>query len=242
MGRSGTTWISRSLGQSPELTYIQEGWLVAKLDELAAWFEVLHDEWTGFTPWRRSGVDRRFFVDSLAHCYRELLDRAAAGNRFVEKTPEWNALHLDFLQEMFPEAYYVLIYRDGRNVVASHEAKNLRQRKSFDFATACRRWAAAMDVFSAARDRRPEGRLTLIRYEDLVEDFDAGFQELCAFAEIEPFRAAPHRPNSAFAEADGSGDFNGRWQPWSPEKRRIFKQNAGRQLVEWRYVPANQAW
>ena len=242
MGRSGTTWISRALGQSPELTYIQEAWLVRKLDELAAWFETLHDEWTGFTPWRHSGIDRSVFVDSLARCYRELLDRAAQGNRFVEKTPEWNALHLGFLQEMFPDAYYVLVYRDGRNSVASQEVKNHNERKSFDLATACRRWAGAMDAFSASRKRRPERRLTLIRYEDLIEDFDASFRELCAFAEIEPFHAVPHRPNSSFAEADGPADFNNRWQAWSPEKRRTFKQDAGRQLVEWGYVPSNDAW
>jgi hypothetical protein len=242
MGRSGTTWISRALGESPELTYIREAWLIAKLRELDTWFTMLHDDWTGFTPWKRQGVDRRVFVDCLASCYRELLDRAADGDRFVEKTPDWNALHLVFLQELFPDAYYVLLHRDGRNCVSSLEMKNTRQRKPFDFETACRRWAAGMDVFSDVRARGRGQRIMFIRYEDLLQDFDAIFQELCTFVEIEPFHPAPRPPNSSFVDADGPGSFNRRWQSWSPEMRLTFKRNAGRQLVEWQYVSSNEAW
>src|SRR5438045_1255723 len=200
MGRSGTTWVSRALGESPELTYINEAWLVGKLEELADWFETLHeDEWAGFTPWKRQGVDRRAFVDSLARWYRELLDRAAGGNRFVEKTPDWNALHLAFLQELFPHAYYVLVYRDGRNCVASLEAKKAKDGQPFDFETACRRWARAMDVFSELGERRADGRVMPLRYEDLLRDFDSAFEELCAFVRIDPFRPSPRRSNSSFA-------------------------------------------
>src|SRR5215210_3036556 len=102
-GRWGTTWISSALGQSAQLTYIGEAWLLAKLEELADWFAMLHDEWTNFTPWNRRGVGRRAFVDRLARWYRELLGDAADGKRFVEKTPDWNALRLPFLHELFPD-------------------------------------------------------------------------------------------------------------------------------------------
>src|SRR5438045_5501961 len=180
LGRSGTTWVSRALGESPELTYIGEAWLVGKLEELADWFGTLHeDEWTGFTPWKRQGVDRRAFVDSLARWYRELLDRAAGGNRFVEKTPDWNALHLAFLQELFPHAYYVLVYRDGRNCVASLEAKKRQDGEPYDFAASCSRWAAAMDVFLDVRNTGDIERVVFVRYEELLANFDPVFEKLC---------------------------------------------------------------
>ncbi len=239
LGRSGTTWIAKSLGESPALDYIGEAWLVEKLEELASWFEVLHDEWTGFTPWSRRGVDRRAFAAWLARSYGGLLELAADGRRIVEKTPDWNALHLPFLHELFPDAYFVLVCRDGRNCVASLEAFKAARSEPFDFAESCRRWAAAMDVFSDVAGSGAVKRLFLVRYEDLLRDFDAVFERLCAFTEIAPFRPAPRSPNSAF-EAGGPGAFNNRWQSWSPTKRRTFKRHAGQQLAAWGY--ADEAW
>lgn len=242
LGRSGTSWISRALGQSPELTYIEEAWLVARLEELADWFTMIHDKWDGFTPWRRSGVDRRRFVEGAARMYRELLTLAADGKRFVEKTPDWNALHLRFLHELFPDAYYVLIYRDGRNYVASLEAMKVREQQEFDFAASCRRWARMMDVFADIRSTRPIRRFTVIRYEDLLQDFDRIFAELCGFADIQPFRPKSHPPNSSFSAKQTPEDFTSRWLSWSAERRMTFKEHAGHQLVASGYVESDDAW
>jgi hypothetical protein len=241
MGRSGTSWISRSLGDSPQLTYVGEAWLVRRLEALTDWFAKLHDEWT-FTPWSRQGVDRAAFVRRLAPWYLGLLEDLADGHRLVEKTPDWNALHLDFLRELYPDAYYVLVYRDGRNCVASLQAKKARDGEPFDFAEACGRWGSAMDVFSRLRAGDGVRRVTFVRYEELVQDFDAVFAGLCAFADIAPFRPSERVPNSSFAEGEGAGDFNARWRSWSPEQRGTFKQRAGRQLVEWGYLSSTDAW
>ncbi len=242
LGRSGTTWISRALGQSPELTYIEEAWLIAKLEELTEWFTMVHDQWDAFTPWRRSGVDRRAFVEGVARMYRDLLMRAANGKRFVEKTPEWNAAHLKFLHELFPDAYYVLIYRDGRNYVASLEAKKVGEQQEFDFAASCRRWARMMEGFADIRSTRPIRRFTVIRYEDLLQDFQARFAELCQFTAIRPFQPKPHPPNSFFSAKHTPEDFTSRWHSWPAEKRLMFKQLAGRQLVASGYVESDDAW
>jgi hypothetical protein len=237
MGRSGTSWLAGALAQSPELTYVGEAWLVRRLEELAEWFEMLHDEWDGFTPWKRSGVDRRVFVQSLAGWYRDLLTRAAGGGRFVEKTADWNALHLGFLHEMFPGACYVLVYRDGRNCVASMELKQRRAGEPFEFEAACRRWANAMDAAARARTGEEFQRLRLVRYEDLLADFDSIFEQLCAFTGIEPFRPQPREPNSSFPDRSQAGDFDRRWDSWSRTRRRTFERCAGHQLAQWGYEP-----
>lgn len=242
LSRSGTTWIAKSLGQSPELTYIQEAWMVGRLAGLSDWFTMLHDSWADFTPWQRAGIDRRAFVESLAGWYRELLTRAAADRRFVEKTPEENALHLRFLHELFPDAYYVLLQRDGRNYVASLEAMKARQHEPFDFDGACRRWAATTDLFAEVRSARLIRRVAIVRYEDLLDGFAQRFADLCKFAEICPFQPRPYAPNSSFAVAQAPDDFMSRWHVWPEEKRLAFKRHAGRQLVGAGYVTSDDAW
>jgi hypothetical protein len=241
LSRSGTTWLASALGQSPELVYLQEAWLLDKLAELVEWFSMLHDEWGGFTPWRKHGIDREAFVQQLAGFYENLLFQASAGRRFVEKTPEANLLRFELLHELFPSAYYVLIYRDGRNQVASLEAMKREQGEPFDFEETCRRWARGMEVVSRAQRHLSIEHLTILRYEDLLERFAPIFDELCRFAGLEPFELGPRAPNSSFGRARGPADFKHRWDAWPEEKKATFKRLAGEQLIAWRYVDSN-AW
>ena len=240
LGRSGTTWVATALGQSPELVYVREAWLLARLHDLVQWHDTIHDDWSQFTPWKDAGVDRRAFIEEVGRFYGSLLDRAASGRRFVEKTPEWNVLYLRLLGELFPDAYYVLIHRDGRNYVASSKAKRERDREEFDFETWCRRWAHATDVLDEANAGSWLRRRRLVRYEDLLTRFDEEFDALCRFVEIAPFRPRPHRPNSAFSDVS-AGAFNRRWGGWSAGEKGIFKRIAGDRLERWGYVP-DSSW
>ena len=241
LGRSGTTWISKALGESPELDYIGEAWLVEKFEELAEWFTHLREDWS-FTPWKRRGVDREAFVACLAHSYRELLETAADGRRVVEKTPDWNARHLPFLRELFPDAHFVLVYRDGRNCIASLEANKARKGHPFDFAASCRRWARAMDIFSEVTEGNSHENCTLVRYEDLLEDFDAVFDRLCAFTGSLRFALRRGGQTAPSARRQAPTTSTSRWQAWSARKRRTFKRIAGRQLVAWGYTSSNKDW
>lgn len=241
LARSGTTWLATALGQSPKLLFLQEAWLLDKLAEFVEWFSMLHDEWDEFTPWRRYGIGREAIVQHLAGLYGNLLLQASAGRRFVEKTPEANLLQFELLHELFPSAYFILIYRDGRNQVASLEAMKRKQGEPFDFEEACRRWARGMEVVAKAQSRLSIEHLRILRYEDLLEGFAPIFDELCRFVGVEPFELRPHAPNSSFGRAGVPADFNHRWETWPEEKKAIFKRLAGTQLIAWRYVDSN-AW
>lgn len=236
MARSGTSWVSETLGQSSELVYLDEAWLIDKLQELVDWHSMMYDDWAGFTPWKQGGIDRTKFVRSLSRFYEDLLGMASGGKRFIEKTPEENALHLKLLNELFPNAYYVLIYRDGRNYVASLEEKKRNENKEFDFANACRKWARSMDVFEEILSRKAIKNFTVIRYEDLLLRFEPIFRELCGFVMIEPFKPKPFAPNSSFRNSRSPDDFNQRWAPWSEERIKTFKDYAGAQLLKWKYA------
>ena len=146
LARSGTSWISRLLSQSEELEYIGESWLISKLGDLTDWCnKILVDyKFNNFT-WKEYSSDNKFFIDSIGNFYQDLLYKASDGKRFIEKTPNWNIEYLELLHDFFPDAYYILIYRDGRNQVASYEEFTLKNNKHFDFKRSCEKWSLCMD-------------------------------------------------------------------------------------------------
>jgi sulfotransferase family protein len=242
LGRSGTTWIARSLAASPDLVYIGEAWLIQRLAELVSWHETLCSEWGDFTTWHRGGIGREDFLRSVSRFYGDLLSAAADGRRFVEKTPEWNLFNLSLLAELFPGACYILIYRDGRNYVASTEAKSRQSGQSFDFEDSCRRWARAMEMLGNAHESGAPRLVRLVRYEDLLDDFRSVFTDLCEFVGIEPIAPRTVLPNSAFPNHYRAQDFKTRWHGWSEERKALFREKAGEQLVRWGYVSPVEDW
>ena len=200
LGRSGTTWITRSLAQSAELVDVSEAWMLSPLNDLVAHHEKLLSGWTSFAQWGRLGVDRAAFVRHVAGFYDGLLRDLAGGMRFIEKTPEWNAVHLRLLHEMFPDAYFVAIYRDGRNVLASLEERFAKKGRAFDFDKHCRAWARAMTVLADEQTRGEISNLHVVRYEDLVADFPSVFDAVRRFTRVSPFDVELRAPNSAFAD------------------------------------------
>jgi hypothetical protein len=105
--RSGTTFLGSSIGALPEVSYHFE----PRVTKAAA--RMVYD---GTWSERRAG---RVFRASYG-----LLQVAAAegGRRFVEKNPE-NCFVVPFLLHTFPDARFVQIIRDGRDVAVSHAEK-----------------------------------------------------------------------------------------------------------------------
>ena len=102
--RSGTTFLGECVGDLPEVSYHHE-----PVATKAASRNVFEGTWGD----RRS---RMFFRSVYAWLLRYQLE---GGLRFCEKTPT-NAFLLPFLGRTFPDARFVHIIRDGRDVAASH--------------------------------------------------------------------------------------------------------------------------
>lgn len=104
--RSGTTLLGRALGHHPEVAY---------------WEEPRH-VWTWGHNYRSH--DRLGAEDATprikAHIRQAFARRMAAEGKewLAEKTPS-NCLRLPFIREIFPQARYLYIFRDGRAVVHS---------------------------------------------------------------------------------------------------------------------------
>ncbi len=105
--RSGTTFLGTCVGRIPEISYHHEP------PATKAAGRYVYDALWGF---RRS---RWFYRTVYAWLLRAELD---GGLRFCDKTPT-NSLLMPFLAHAFPNAQFIHIVRDGRDVAVSHLQK-----------------------------------------------------------------------------------------------------------------------
>ncbi len=124
------------------------------------------------------------FPTSFADTIRELYSLAAAQRgkpRYADKTP-MHVLHLRRLGRLFPEARFVHVVRDGRDVALSYRSVGWGPTTVED---AAMRWRRS--VLRGRRDGERLGpdRYREVRYEDLVTDPERVLRELCAFLDLE---------------------------------------------------------
>jgi hypothetical protein len=176
-------------------------------------------------------VAERAFVDGLFTTYR---DRTCPGaTHFVEKSPSHTA-HLEHLATVYPDAWYVHIVRDGRDVVRSwleHDGHDLEQ--------AAHLWKGALADVRAAAPRL--GRFTELRYEDLVAqpvETAAGLLRWVGLdvdgaveAELHE-RAAHHVSQRGRRGAPGPGKWRG---GLTEQQVATIEQIAGAELESWGY-------
>lgn len=184
--------------------------------------------------------------DALRAVYRAYA-RAQGKPRYAEKSPGY-VMHIPLLARMFPEARFVHIIRDGRDVALSYRASSWGTNDIAESAYYWRRFVKegrrAGRLLGAARYRE-------VRYERLVEEPSEVVEELCDFLDL-TFEPAMLR----YFERAGSvlGKIDGPWQgahanlvrpptkgmrDWrremAPEDRLLFEALAGDLLVELGY-------
>lgn len=191
--RSGTTWIQNMLGAHPEVCAPQElglfhgylsGWK-------AKWDEELQDSTRSDA--RRRGLPAALTGDE----FRDLLRRTAVDiyrvasrskpsmRVLLDKEPS-NTFHSDLVADLFPEARFIHLLRDGRDVAASLVAAG-REEWARDWAPtrvadAARTWQD--HVVAARRARSVERPYLEVRYEDLLADPVGSLLHLFDFAGV----------------------------------------------------------
>jgi hypothetical protein len=105
-------------------------------------------------------------------------------SRWGDKTP-WYISYIDLLGEMFPDASFVHLVRDGREVAVSIVEQEWGPDSP---AAAAFNWRKRVSDGLAAGGRLGPGRYYQLRLEDLVRSPDAELTKLCAFLkeEFEP--------------------------------------------------------
>lgn len=250
-GRSGTTLLRVCLDAHPALRSGPELKLLPKLAELRASFVGVLAPVVEAHNGGPDHVDRacRAFVETL------LADFLAPGERWVEKTPH-NVAFMADLGAIFPDARFVHVVRDGRDVVESllrqqwaDERGGVRQETTSARAAAAY-WQGVVRT-AQAQEAAPHlaGRVAEIRYEALVAEPEAMLRAVCEFLDVpwddavlHPERVAGRRAHepmeaSTLAVQSAIGDGTvGRWRTGlSAEQVADVEEVAGELLAELGY-------
>ena len=200
VSRSGTTLLRVVLDRSPGLAIPDESFFVPLLarrngrtidaerflDDVSR-IPTIRD-W-GLTP---ADISRRVrsgmrIGDAIAAIFEAYAD-AAGKPRWGDKTPMYMR-HLALLEELFPQAQYVHLIRDGRDAALSFlempEGTFTRTwahpRTPAQFACL---WRKEVGDARALGRRVGPTRYLEVRYEELVADAESVVREICAFAAV----------------------------------------------------------
>lgn len=125
-----------------------------------------------FVDWARRGA-----LDLFAR-----FEQAAKKPRWAEKTPT-HVLHMQFIHEVFPQAQFVHIIRNGYDVVRSLQNQKWAPRR---IRWSTQRWMECVTAGRSAGEELGPALYQEIRYEDLLQRPEEIVRSLCAFLG-EPF-------------------------------------------------------
>lgn len=238
--RSGTTYLVQILNKHPRVYVSDE-------TRIFAWVHDVFHRLTGDerTSYRRSDefVDylRRTLPGYVRRFYRELAPEA---RWWGDKNPHYVHPHnegcLETILELFPEAKFLHIVRDGRDVVTS----GLRGVWT-DFESVHRMWTTHLDIGCGFGRTLPAEQYLEFRYEDLVADDLAMARRIFAFLgldfhpAIERFCTNQRRERTPFCtpSRDIKADVKG--SDWArhltPEQQARSLELLGAHLVRYGY-------
>ncbi len=236
--RSGTTLVRLMLDSHPAIAIPHESYFIPQLwnhrpdRDAARAFSVdgfldqlLSHRW--FRRWELPEPDvRRALSEAAPRTYADAVRAVYAAyaesrgkSRYGDKTPKY-VVEMPMLADLFPEARFVHIIRDGRDVALSLLDVNFGPRTVEEAALLWRRM-----VMKGRRDgRRLGSRYVEVRYEDLVAEPEPLMRRLCSFLEL-PYDQAVLR---YFERPDLHREIK------NPEHHRHVKEPPTPGLRDWR--------
>lgn len=200
-GRSGTTVLRTVLDSHPDLAVSHEGRFVYPLSRRRATYErsggfavdafaadLLADRAVRTNLGLEehdlraalSGAPVADYPDAVRRIFAHYAARAGK-RRYGDKMPAY-VLHLPVLAEMFPEARFVHIIRDGRDVALSSMAIADNRLDALDLAL---NWKVRVGTGRADGLRLGPARYHEVRYEALIAEPAAQVAGLCEFLDLD---------------------------------------------------------
>lgn len=204
--RSGTTLFRAILDSHPEMAIPGESYFIADM----GWNRQCYERHNGFAT-------ELFVSDLLKHprfclwdlpeeevrkalttppppeSYADAIRRVFAlhahlqgKTRYGDKTPVY-VRFIPLLAQIFPEARFVHIIRDGRNVALSIQeiGKRLGPKRYRNIGECAIHWRGRVELGREAGRQIGSDRYLEVRYEDLVEDPERVVRTLCEFVDLE---------------------------------------------------------
>jgi len=187
--RSGTTLLSALLSNHPQVLCPQEPWVMLALHALGQANPQHPADAQLLGEATREFLDRDAFIEAARRCaaatYNRKLEHAER-TVFVDKTPRYFHI-LPFVDEVFPDARYILLKRDPFDVASSYKtswgvdiatliATNAGTPFELDFVLGPRR----LQEFAA----RNSERVLQVSYEALVKDANAWMTKIVSFLDL----------------------------------------------------------
>jgi hypothetical protein len=198
VNRSGTTLLRLMLDAHPDLAIPPETHFLPELIRRANHGNTrlrIIRSLTAHPRWGDFGVDPKdlrkrtreikpLSATAVARAFYELYAESQGKPRWGDKTPRYMR-SMPRIARALPEARFVHIIRDGRDVAISQAERSLEERDT-PVEEAAERWARRIE---AAREAGREMDVYMeVRYEDLVAEPEATLRKVCEFVEL-PFDA-----------------------------------------------------
>ncbi len=209
MPRSGTVWLRQLLLQHPRCagTSPWEDWLIPNAHWLQHYVSAVYQHWQP-----RDEVREEWLYEALGRGLLCIWNGRIGNKRLVTKTPSVKNLNLFF--KFFPQAYLLVLVRDGRAVVES-----AWRTFGMDYETGTRRWVRAARTILRFREDfgKAAERMLLVRYEDLYGNPEEELRRILEFVHLPvdeyDFGAARSLPVRGSSTVSRAGSSQVHWLP-----------------------------
>lgn len=208
VGRSGTTLLRLMLDAHPQLAIGPETQFVPDVLQSANPVDTI----IGARTWGDFDLDPTEFAhrargEDLAGVLRAFYSLYAESQgkpRWGEKTPGY-VKNMDSIAAVLPEARFIHLIRDGRDVALSRRARGMGADKPM--ARTANLWRRRIDG-ARAQARGLGDRYLELRYEDLVADPEPHLRRICEFIDLEFDEAMLRHDQGAEARLAELGDLD----------------------------------
>ncbi|MDJ0554212.1 MAG: sulfotransferase [Microcoleaceae cyanobacterium MO_207.B10] len=227
--RSGTTVLRLMLDHHPQIAFNNEfEYAVDLVSDEGKWPEM--DRYYEWLETNRIFLGSGFEIDrSLS--YPELIDsflrqkRDRAGKPFVGATVH---RHFNWLLDIWPDARFIHILRDGRDVARS----NIGMGWAGNVWTGVNRWVEAEQLWTKLKEIIPENRRTELTYENLISEPVLVLTQLCEFIGVPYNEAMLSYPETSPYELPDK-KYVAQWKiKMSEYEIRLVESKAGNMLEE----------
>ena len=228
--RSGSTLFRLMLDSHPDVAFrrhaeLEHAFRLMKPgselpSNLSSYFAALEGDYECFR--RGLSVDRSLSLDQLLMKFWD--EAVREDNAYLNM----GTVHSNFsgIPKVWPEARYIYLYRDGRDVARSRV--NLDWEGSYW--SAIEKWIESEDEWKRMSLKLDPKNFLEVRYEDLVLETDSTLREVCAFLGVAfTKRVLSYTETSSYTEPDPA--LVGQWKVDATEMDiRTSESRAGRHL------------
>lgn len=246
--RSGTNFLADAIALHPDTVQNPGALWEFPLLYVAGGAEALQQEFEFMFPPNAKVLRRQEILAFLASGWMQSLQAQSEPRTMVFKSPHMQ--HLALVPGIFPRDRFLILMRDGRDVLQSSLATFGQRWLGKSFAAMAAEWSAAARLALAFAPGGPCAceQALVVRYEDLVKDGRPAMARVLAHCGLDSasydwsaFDRLPLRGSStngaALAEKwqqqPRPNSFNplGRWHAWPQARKARFKKWAGETLI-----------